>query len=1089
MLGPDAAGREPTLDAARAPEALKLAGRQRAQADFADAIAQGQDLERAVCRCVAALTKEQEWHAAWAIAEGVGRLPGGATASALGHAVLLDRRRQLDRVWNVIRDLDDQVLAAYIPVEAVDAALAVGTDAARQRALAVAAPSEEMAPHVLVDLAGRFLAFGERARAAELLAALRSRSSVDLDDRRRHSWALMERWLARQPASVPTGSIPLAVMGYQTPDHVLTSGNLGDYVQTLAMLGNLTRLSNVTFSGDDGLGDLATQLQQRVQPNLRLPGPTGSVHLVAVDRDFSSAGHVPEGTWMVAFGWHMHPLYDLRYDFPYHTNLRPLFISFHVNRLEMLSDEAMAYLRRYGPVGCRDWNTVYLLLSAGIDAFFTGCLTTTVDALFPSREAAYDGKGAVGVIDLPPRAAGRDVKNVRVYSHQSDDFRAVSVADGLRAASAVLAGYQADLAQAVTGRLHAYLPLTSLGVPVDFKPRNNGDVRFAGLTGLRPGDERLVEMRGRIRDLISTIFGKVVEGADEGEVYGLWRELTRERVADARARFEAPVVDPPTTIDVPAAIATSRAGSRRFGPHETVDRESVTDIVLAFDQNLTHPAAVLVELIASHASGPIRLWVLGRALTDAYQEWLAAAFPALPMTFLPCDQIVYGPAGRPRRLTSRITISTMDRLLLPQMLDDVGRVIYLDVDTLVLDDVCRLARIDLGDRPVAARDSNVSEAREWRQAGTRLEEVLATDLRRRMGHRHGYGHAALNAGVLVLDLDRMRRDDFTTTYLGWVEQYGLHDQDTMLAYVGPDRAVIDPRWNALPILEDVGDPSLIHWASFGKPWESQLTYAQDVWREYAASLHARAGAPPTIDHRTTSRPGSLGQPIEIGPVTVALAPEMERVIDGVRREHLSYLDAASLRTLAVTVAAIEAEAINGLIIEAGTALGGSAITLAAAKSTARRMKVYDVFGMIPPPGENDGDDVHRRYATIVSGSSKGIGGETYYGYHPDLLGEVTASFARHGVPIEDNQVELVQGRFEDTISLEEPVAFAHLDGDWYESTMTCLTRIAPRLSVGGRLVIDDYDTWSGCRAAVDEYFAGRPGYRFERRGRLHIVRV
>ncbi len=69
------------------------------------------------------------------------------------------------------------------------------------------------------------------------------------------------------------------------------------------------------------------------------------------------------------------------------------------------------------------------------------------------------------------------------------------------------------------------------------------------------------------------------------------------------------------------------------------------------------------------------------------------------------------------------------------------------------------------------------------------------------------------------------------------------------------------------------------------------------------------------------------------------------------------------------------------------------------------------------------------------------------------------------------------------------MALAHLDGDWYASTMTCLTRIAPLLSVGGRFVIDDYDTWSGCRTAVDEYFAGRPGFRFERRGRLHIVRV
>ena len=115
-------------------------------------------------------------------------------------------------------------------------------------------------------------------------------------------------------------------------------------------------------------------------------------------------------------------------------------------------------------------------------------------------------------------------------------------------------------------------------------------------------------------------------------------------------------------------------------------------------------------------------------------------------------------------------------------------------------------------------------------------------------------------------------------------------------------------------------------------------------------------------------------------------------------------------------------------------------------------------------------------------------GDTYYGYRDDLLGEVTRSFERHGVPVEANHVELIQGLFQDTISGDEPVAFAHLDGDWYASTMTCLTRLAPRLSTGGRIVVDDYDTWSGCRTAVHEYFTGRPGYRFERRGRLHIVR-
>ena len=215
-----------------------------------------------------------------------------------------------------------------------------------------------------------------------------------------------------------------------------------------------------------------------------------------------------------------------------------------------------------------------------------------------------------------------------------------------------------------------------------------------------------------------------------------------------------------------------------------------------------------------------------------------------------------------------------------------------------------------------------------------------------------------------------------------------------------------------------------------------------------------------------------------------LPPTVEDTIAAVRREHLTYLKQESLRELAAMVI----DAVPGLLVEAGTALGGSAIVMAAAKDRERPMKVYDVFGTIPPPGEHDGPDVHRRYATIAAGDARGVGGETYYGYREDLYREVADSFGRHGVPADAYNVELIQGLFEDTIELDEPVALAHLDGDWYESTMTCLTRLAPLLPRGGRIVLDDYDTWSGCRAAVDEYFTGRDGYRFEHRTRLHVVR-
>jgi lipopolysaccharide biosynthesis glycosyltransferase len=1081
-------------NAAAMREVVDLARGQRLQALLARFIGEGRSLEAAVCLTVRALAETTEWtdwNAAWAMTEGVGRLPGGVTASALGHALLHHRRKQFDRAWRRAREVDDAVLGEHIPVEAIDGALSAGD---RDRAIAIGRPTTAMAPSVAVDLAGRFLAMGERDAAAALVAELGRRAIVDLDARRRRSLALIESWLGSSPPAVPAGSVPLGVLTYRTPDHQLTSGNLGDLIQTLGMVGNIVRFSGVTFTGDDGLGALATELQGRVPEALRLPEPRAAVHLVPVDRDFTSAGDVPAGTWTIAFGWHMHPLFDLRYDFPYHEHVRPLFISFHVNRLEMLSDAAIDYLRRHGPIGCRDWNTVFVLLSAGVDAFFSGCVTTTVDALFPPRSAAYRGGGVVGLIDQPVEAAG-GARNVRVYSHQADEYRTLDLADGLRTADRALGAYQRDLDRAITGRLHAYLPLTALGVPVEFRTGSPGDVRFAGLTGLRPDHPRLVELRRGIRDLLGPTLERIIAGAGEDEVYGLWRDLTKARVAEARTRFEAPVVDPPAVMDTDAAIATCLAGSRRFGPHDQVDPAAVTDVALSFDQNVALPAAVLVESVLANASGPVRLWILCRGIGAAYQDWLGRAFPSLPITFLPCDGIGYGPSGRPRRVPSRITISTMDRLLLPGMLDDVERIVYLDVDTLMVGDVTELARTDLGGAPIAACDTNVGEATGWQRVGRALAEDEALELRRRTALQHGFGHLGLNAGVLVMDLARMRRDGFVAASIGLVERYGLHDQDTMLVMVGPDRARLDSGWNAMPVLEDVDDPRLVHWASFNKPWDELLTPQKVRWREYAARLHARAGTPPLPDagtapeDRAAAPVGTLPNPMAVGPVVGELSPAIERIVEAVRAEHLSYLDAPSLRTLAATVQEVEAAGIAGLVIEAGTALGGSAIVIATAKGRTTPMRVYDVFGMIPPPTERDGADVHRRYATIVAGRSKGLGGDTYYGYHDDLLGEVTASFARHGLPLAEHGIELVQGRFEETLVLDEPVAFAHLDGDWYSSTMTCLTQIAPRLAPGGRIVIDDYDTWSGCRAAVHDYFAGRSGFRFERRGRLHVVRL
>ena len=214
-----------------------------------------------------------------------------------------------------------------------------------------------------------------------------------------------------------------------------------------------------------------------------------------------------------------------------------------------------------------------------------------------------------------------------------------------------------------------------------------------------------------------------------------------------------------------------------------------------------------------------------------------------------------------------------------------------------------------------------------------------------------------------------------------------------------------------------------------------------------------------------------------------------RIIRQVTSESLTYLEEAALSDLCYRVTELERRRGEGILIEAGCALGGSAIVIASAKAKSRPFFVYDCFGMIPPPSDRDGPDAHERFKIISGGQSSGINGHTYYGYESGLLEKVTANFRRLGFPVEANNVHLVQGLFEAAMRIEQPVELAHIDGDWYDSVMTCLQRIEPHLVRGGVLVLDDYAAWSGCRKAVDDYFATRRGgYSFVQMARLHIIR-
>jgi O-methyltransferase len=199
-----------------------------------------------------------------------------------------------------------------------------------------------------------------------------------------------------------------------------------------------------------------------------------------------------------------------------------------------------------------------------------------------------------------------------------------------------------------------------------------------------------------------------------------------------------------------------------------------------------------------------------------------------------------------------------------------------------------------------------------------------------------------------------------------------------------------------------------------------------------------------------------------------LAPLSRRVID----DDLTYLGVEKMRTLERLMGSIRR--IPGDVMEAGVALGGSAVALCGLMGAGRAFHGYDVFGMIPPPGPKDPPEVHERYRIIREGRSAGIGGKPYYGYVDDLYDKVVATFERYGQPVDGRRVQLHRGLFEHTLVPTGPVALAHIDCDWYEPVALCLRRIWPHLSQGGYVVLDDYNDYGGCAEAVADFRGATP---------------
>lgn len=295
-----------------------------------------------------------------------------------------------------------------------------------------------------------------------------------------------------------------------------------------------------------------------------------------------------------------------------------------------------------------------------------------------------------------------------------------------------------------------------------------------------------------------------------------WRVLWHEFASSAVRCAPSPAWSLPRSSlsrDSLPAIAPQRLSkSDGSGP--------AIEVALTVDQALADELPVVMDSVLVHASLPVRFHLLTRNVgPDSLAAWGSLFDGRAEVLHHPLNDLRI--ANRPN-LLAHTSESTLDRLLLPWILSGVDRVLYLDVDLVVVGDIAPLWRTDLGHCSLAAKPSSSPGMRWGLQMLYHALEALPFDrasaVRQWLHDTGPMGFRAFNAGVLVMDLERLRREQAVDHLLALVEHCAMNDQDALNAYSRGRYVALANEWNAAPRQDVTDGAKIVHFVGPVKPW-------------------------------------------------------------------------------------------------------------------------------------------------------------------------------------------------------------------------------------------------------------------------------
>ena len=249
------------------------------------------------------------------------------------------------------------------------------------------------------------------------------------------------------------------------------------------------------------------------------------------------------------------------------------------------------------------------------------------------------------------------------------------------------------------------------------------------------------------------------------------------------------------------------------------------NILICFDRNYYNQAITMVKSMLLNNS---RLFFVIHCFVRNIQNTKIEQFINKISKFKNANVQIYNISYQFKKYHNSLThvsVSTMDRLLVTDILEKkIDRVLYLDIDLLVLSKIDELLTIDTGPVGIAARDSiEKNVVKDWLTYHPDTQKTAA----KFYNHSEGF-----NAGVLLISLNTMRSNKFKEKTIAYYKKAGFNDQIILNLYANRQYVKLCKKYNTYATKEPCDDPAILHFVGEKKPWDSNHEFSK-LWNFYS----------------------------------------------------------------------------------------------------------------------------------------------------------------------------------------------------------------------------------------------------------------